>query len=138
MRSEQDWSSRSDISELICRYNRGVDNHDRSLLADLFAEDCVLETMGRVFTGRDAVVELLTAGGEKDDARPMTAHHTGNVLISVQGDDATAESDFLVVRRGERLVEVVMAGRFFDRFRREISGWRLVHRVTEPLARAIT
>jgi ketosteroid isomerase-like protein len=122
------------IRNIIRAYNRALDDRRADDLAEVFAPDGVLHAMGASTRGREAIRALFAGAGPPQD-RPLTAHHTSNTLITVGSDSATSESDFLVVRRGSVGVEVILAGRYRDRFVRLPEGWRIADRRAVALAR---
>ncbi len=67
-----------------------------------------------------------------DDGTPRTKHVTTNLMIDV--DDgagaATAKSYFTVLQQVDDLVlQVIIAGRYHDRFERVAGEWRFVDRL---------
>jgi ketosteroid isomerase-like protein len=132
------WVDKLEIRELIERSVRAVDDHDAVALADLFEDDGVLQLAGTVFAGRDALRSMFR---DRPPARawtepgglllqPGSMHLTGNPLVSVDGDDATAETDMVTLVRGtDGRAKVTLIARYRDRLHRGHDGrWRLSSR----------
>jgi uncharacterized protein (TIGR02246 family) len=124
----------SQIRNLIRAYNRALDDRRSDLLAELFAEDGLIRAMGSTTTGREAIRSMIAETGTSGE-RPHTAHHTTNTLVTLEGDSATAESDFMVLRRGTAGTEIMLAGRYRDRLVRGSDGWRFSERHAVALGR---
>ena len=129
------WIAKLEIRELIERSVRHVDDQDSAALAALFEEDGVLQLAGTVFAGRDAILGMFRAA-EAPRAwtepgrllvQPGGMHLTGNPVIEVDGDDATAETDMVTLLRGEDgRAKITLLARYRDRLRRADDGsWRL-------------
>lgn len=63
----------------------------------------------------------------------VSQHFVGNVLVELDGDAAHGESYFQAYHRyrprdGEASLEVIMAGRYLDRFERRAGVWKIAHR----------
>ncbi len=140
------WLDKLEIRELLERYMRYNDDLAADALAELFDDDARFQVMGRVHAGRDAIREFFTREGS--NARPWTVpgelfkqpgsvHISSNPVIDLDGDAATAESDFLVVRRDDDgRARPVLVGRYRDRLRRREDGrWVIVTRTGVSAAR---
>ena len=132
------WVDKLEIRELIERSVRAIDDQDAIGLASLFEEDGVLQLAGTVFAGRDALRAMFRdrpsapawtePGGLL--VQPGGMHLTGNPVIVVDGDDATAETDLVTLVRGEDgRAKITLLARYRDRVRRGGDGrWRLSSR----------
>jgi uncharacterized protein (TIGR02246 family) len=132
------WVDKLEIRELVERSVRAIDDQDASALADLFEDDGVLQLAGTVFAGRDAL-EAMFAGRSSTPAwtepgrllvQPGGMHLTGNSVIAVTGDAATAETDMVTLVRGaDGRAKITLLARYRDRLRRGSDGrWRLSSR----------
>jgi 3-phenylpropionate/cinnamic acid dioxygenase small subunit len=73
-----------------------------------------------------------------------TMHFIGNVLIELTGADAArAESYFTAYHRIAGPTDMIVAGRYLDRFTRRAGEWRIAHRaavydynITQPASDA--
>lgn len=127
------------------RYN---DDGDAERLASLFHVDGTFQTSAQSYTGRDVIGALFrkampqspvawTQDGHVFD-EPRSLHIGANPIVDVDGDRATAETDFQVVtRNSEGRAVVTLVGRFRDRFRRDDGGpWLIECRTVVSLAKS--
>jgi hypothetical protein len=139
----QRWVDKLEIRELIERSMRYCDDEAGTQVAELFAEDGVLQLAGTVFAGRDAIRQMF---GHPDPPhwtepnrlllQPPAAHWSSNPVINVDGENATAETDMLVVNRDEAgRAHVTLVARYRDRLRRGDTGWVIVNRTGVSIAR---
>lgn len=119
---------REAIRDQLYRYCRAVDRGDRELMRSVYHPDAT-DHHG-VFEGPAAeFVEL-----DVDRVVPglvLTQHLIGNVLIDLDGDVAHVESYVYASHRlaqpdGEQ--ELVIWGRYLDRFERRAGAWKIAHR----------
>jgi hypothetical protein len=122
--------TREAIRDLVARYAHAADRGHFVELANLFAEDGVLEIAGRdPLVGRGAIVDALTGVGvelKSATAVPLIRHHVSSLAIEVDGPaEARAWSYFFAVtERGPD-----HWGRYSDRIVRDGTGhWRFAHR----------
>jgi ketosteroid isomerase-like protein len=109
------------IRRTLSEYSRRCDDGRFEELADLFTEDARLMVLDRVIEGRDAVrgyLETVQADGSRG------LHVTTNSLIDVDGDGATASTDYLFVRPGPEGMAILAAGRYLDELVRDGARWR--------------
>jgi hypothetical protein len=129
------WIDKLEIRELIERSVRHIDDQDSAALAALFEEDGVLQLAGTVFAGREALLGMFLAAPSPPAwtepgrllVQPGGMHLTGNPVITVDGDDATAETDMVTLERGgDGRAKITLLARYRDRLRRANDGsWRL-------------
>jgi uncharacterized protein (TIGR02246 family) len=129
------WIDKLEIRELIERSVRHIDDGDGAALAALFEEDGVLQLAGTVFAGREALRGMFRAAASRPAwtepgrllVQPGGMHLTGNPVITVDGDDATAETDMVTLERGDDgRTKITLLARYRDRLRRADDGaWRL-------------
>ena len=142
------WLDRLEIRDVIERYMRYNDDGDAERLLSLFHEDAVLQTAGQTHRGRDAIAALFSGafsaappGRWTDEeylfAQPRSLHIGSNPVIDLDGDRATAETDFqVVVRNAEGRAGLSVIGRFRDRMRRADDGaWLIECRTIVSVAR---
>ncbi len=146
MTRRESWDDKLAIRELLERYMRYNDDGAANAVADLFDEDAVLQVVGTVVVGRHAI-RAFFGGGKADPPRwtepgellkqPRSSHISSNPVIDVDGDTATAETDFQVVRRdGSGRAVVAPVGRYRDRLRKLADGrWVIVSRTGVSVAR---
>ena len=92
-----EWEDKLAIRETLERYMRYNDDGALDRLVALFAEDAVLQVMGRVLRGHEQIRAFLGAGGVFVDGRPQwtdpgqlllqprSAHLSANPVIDVDG-----------------------------------------------------
>ncbi len=116
------------IREQLYRYCRAVDRGDKELIRSIYHPDAT-DNHG-VFEGpASEFVELDVA--EVMPGLVITQHLIGNILIEIDGDVARAESYVLASHRVEQADgphDIVVWGRYLDRFERRLGEWRIAHR----------
>jgi uncharacterized protein (TIGR02246 family) len=132
------WVDKLEIRELIERSVRAVDDHDAAGLAELFEADGALQLAGTVFAGREALLAMFrdrpAAGTWTEPGRllvqPGGMHLTGNPVVIVDGDVATAETDMVTLVRGDDgRAKITLLARYRDHLRRGDDGrWRFSSR----------
>jgi hypothetical protein len=121
-RSEAD---RSAIERVLATYCHRVDDADFEGAGELFTADGTFSFGADVATGPSGVADWLST--MQPPAR-RGKHLTANVVIDVDGDAATAASDFLFVRWVDGSLAIEIAGRYRDDLRRDGEGWRFERR----------
>ncbi len=115
------------ISELGCRYARGVDRGDPEIIRSAFHDDAAI--VCGPFNG--AAVEFATAiGGLLDETSTRVAHTVTNHWIDIDGDNAVGESYVVAFQgtKGDSPQDVMTGGRYIDRYERRNGEWKISHR----------
>jgi len=144
-----EWEDKLAIRELLERYMRDNDDGALDRVVACFHEDGIYQVSGHILRGHTEIREFLGATGAFVDGRPLwtepgelykqprSIHLISNPIIEVEGDQATAESDFLVVSRdadGRGRIDLV--GRYRDRLIRDDRGrWLITKRTGVSAAR---
>lgn len=109
-------------------FSRALDRLDRELLAEQFHSDAEVD-YGVFYKGPVAGfldVALRFQGGMRD-----THHLVGNVLATVAGERAAAESyvqaHHVIAQAGE-LVQLLVGARYLDRFECRAGQWKIAFR----------
>jgi len=135
------------IREVLERYMRYNDDRAADRIAELFDEDAVFQVVGKLVVGREAIREFFRGGRDRDPEpwttpgellkQPPSLHLSANPVIDVDGDTATSELDFHVIRRNsEGRAVTALVGRYRDRLRRLEDGrWVITQRVGVSVAR---
>ncbi|HEY0746003.1 MAG TPA: nuclear transport factor 2 family protein [Steroidobacteraceae bacterium] len=121
--------ARLDAQEQIRRriYNcaRALDRLDRDLLKSQFWPEAQID-YGSIYRG--PIEGFLDTAMAFQGSMRDTQHLVGNILISVQTETASAESYVHaqhVIAQDSGLVQLIVGGRYLDRFERRASEWRL-------------
>lgn len=135
------------IREVLERYMRYNDDGAADRIAELFDDDAVFQVVGQLVVGREAIRDFFRRGRDADPpawtepgqllTQPASLHLSANPVIDVDGDTATSELDFHVVRRDENgRAKSTLVGRYRDRLRRRDDGsWVITARVGVSCAR---
>ncbi len=124
------------IGVTLARYCRAVDDHRFDQLAEIFTTDARLHTMGRTLAGHDEILAFFGPMSATRPDRPATADALSNVLVELDGDTASVESDWMMLARNDTgATRIALAGRYRDRMARDGSTWRIADREVVALAR---
>ena len=116
-------SDRDAIRDLLARYTYNGDRGRLDAMTACFADDGVLEYLGKAPQGPAAIKAALSSG-TRDARLTFIRHHITNPLIAVDGDGATARSYFTVHSN----FGPDHSGTYDDRLVRTADGWRFAHR----------
>lgn len=116
-------SDRDAIRDLLARYTYNGDRGRLDEMTACFAEQGVLEYLGKAPQGPPAIRAALLSGA-RDERLTFVRHHITNPLIAVDGDGATARSYFTVHSN----FGPDHSGTYDDRLIRTADGWRFAHR----------
>lgn len=115
-----------EISRTLGTYCQRCDDGDFDALVDLFTEDARLAFEQQVAEGHDAIRTLME---KVQPAEARGKHITSNSLVDIDGDTATATTDYLFVRPGAGGLSVVASGRYYDSLVRQGERWRFSERM---------
>ena len=115
-----------EIRQVIARYCHYLDSVQPNAVAALFSHDAVLDVAGSKFEGAEAIKAYYEQLRAVYDVRPMM-HYVTNVVIDVDGEEATSQSYILVLNPAVTIA-IITAGRYNDRLRRIDGQWRFVER----------
>ncbi len=128
MTDAPDYRDRADIAEVLLRYATGIDRRDWAMFRTAFTDDCVLD-YGEIgsFTGVDAVTEFMDA---THAMAGHTMHRLSNIVITLDGDRATARTyiDGLIMA-ADNASGVNAVGYYDDDLMRTEHGWRIARRI---------
>lgn len=119
------------IWRLFMTYKQHLDQRDFAAYAALFTDDAEwIGNLGKV-VGPQQIEELLRQTLEVWESDTERTHHLVlNPVIEVDGDTATATSNWGYVTRSDDDAPVfLMLGRYLDQLRRTPDGWRFSRRV---------
>jgi 3-phenylpropionate/cinnamic acid dioxygenase small subunit len=136
------------IRRMLEQYARFNDDRALDRLLALFAPDAIYRVAGGEHIGLDSIRTFLVQAGFRagqprwtDDDQlmvmPRSMHLLSNPIIEVDGDRATAESEFVVmVRDAQGHPKIRLMGRYRDRLRRDQeAGWLLTERTAVSIAK---
>lgn len=116
------------IRKLLATYCRGIDRCDKELLKTVYWPEAYEEHglfNGNAWEFAEFIVPLLKT-------MKITMHSISNALIELQGDTAQSETYVsayhLMTDASGAPIEMVVAGRYLDRFERRGSEWRIIRR----------
>jgi hypothetical protein len=125
-------SDRDAIAALVYDYAARIDGGDFEGVARLFAHGTFRSAGGPVRRGVEEVLAVLRRVVILHEGTPRTKHVTTNLSLEVDATDgtATARSYFTVLQATTTLpLQVVIAGRYEDRFARVDGRWRFADRL---------
>lgn len=121
------------IERLIASYGPLVDVGDAAAAAELWAEDGSYDVEGWSMTSRADVAAMVRSDAHQGLIGRGSAHFLGPAVVTVDGDEAVAVCEsLLVVRHNERHV-VARAGANHFQLRRIEQRWQITRRVTRAL-----
>jgi hypothetical protein len=118
------------IRKVLAEYCRGSDRCDEPLMASIYAKES-WDDHGIVRAPGDEFSRIMC--GMVAETTETLSHSLGQSLITLEGDEAGAETYFLAVARDTAPDGTPMCnqlgGRFVDRLVREHGHWKVKHRV---------
>lgn len=116
------------IAALVYGLAEAIDDADLDRVEALFGDAVFTMAGGTPRVGGRAFRETIEAGMLLHDGSPRTHHAVTNLVVSVDGDGdgdrADARSYVTVLQQvGDHPLEVILAGRYEDRFRRVDGEW---------------
>jgi 3-phenylpropionate/cinnamic acid dioxygenase small subunit len=125
----QDLRDRMAIGDLLARYSAALDQREWELLGEVFLPDATCDYGALGHPRGIAGITALIRGtiGDLD----ATQHLVGNVVVRVDGDEATADCYLISqhIRAGTPGGDhYLLGGRYADRVVRTPAGWRIAHR----------
>jgi len=118
---------RAELEELAALYARAVDRGDRELLLSLYHADAV-DHHGNDFRGSPTQFADYVQGATA--IFEVTAHYIVNSSYEIEGDEADGELYFVAYHRMRppEPNEIVVAGRYLDRYERRGGAWKIARR----------
>lgn len=124
---------KDEIRDVLMRYSRGVDRHDRETLRSCYHVDSYDDHGHWKGNGQDFADFIIDSLTERTHT---TSHSVANILIEIDPENrhlARSEAySFAYLRRtdesGKEWLDV-FAGRYVDQFERRNGAWRIANRV---------
>jgi ketosteroid isomerase-like protein len=123
------------IGRLMASYGPLVDAGDADAVAGLWAEDGEYDVEGWHMRSRADVAKMVRSPAHQGLISGGAAHFLGPVRVDVDGDEAVAVCESILVRHNDdgRGYRVWRAGANHVMLRRTAAGWRIVKRTTREL-----
>jgi ketosteroid isomerase-like protein len=117
------------IEELIARYNQSLDGGDYAQWVACWADDAVLDGIGKLLTGK-AQIQAFADQYESTTRSRINGlkHYTVNILSTVTGDKATSSSYLQLVSTTDKGVKIIFTGRYEDDLKRINGQWQFARR----------
>lgn len=124
----QDLLDKQELYELVCAYCNAADRHDHDKMRALYHEDAIDEhghfAKGPAHEFIDKLPQIQA---------PMAILHHNVTTVNFKLDGDTAEGEiyliaFHQVQDGERKYDVLIGGRYFDKYERRKGVWKFSHR----------
>jgi hypothetical protein len=124
----QDLLDKAEITELLHRYCNAADRHDHDKMRALYHEDAI-DDHGAFFKG--LAMEFIDALPAIQEPMLILHHNVTTVNIVVEGDYAEGEVYILAfhqVRTDDGPVDLLIGGRYFDKYAKRNGVWKFSHR----------
>jgi uncharacterized protein (TIGR02246 family) len=115
------------IREVLAKYCFHLDDGQFEAMAALFTGDGTWDTAFGKGTGRAGIVaqaRSISTGS----SRPRRAHLTTNIVIELNGDTATVQSNWAVVTNSETGPKIGSAGAYADQMVKQDGRWYFRYR----------
>jgi 3-phenylpropionate/cinnamic acid dioxygenase small subunit len=131
-----DESEEEEVRSLVVAYAERLDAGDLDGVAALFEHGAFRSARGGApRVGTEAVRRMYDPVIRYADDTPRTKHVLGNLEVTIESGAmlASARCTFTVLQAAEGgSMQVVLAGRYHDRFERVDGSWRFVERMVHP------
>ncbi|HEX3993587.1 MAG TPA: nuclear transport factor 2 family protein [Acetobacteraceae bacterium] len=125
MASEE--AEKNAIRELLATYCFHLDNYRFADMAALFTEDGTWDTAFGKGTGRAGIVAQAESIGTAG-ARPRRVHLTTNIVIALNGDTATVQSNWTVIQNSANGPKIGSGGAYQDQVVKQDGKWLFRYR----------
>jgi hypothetical protein len=116
------------IYELINAYANAADRHDHAKMRALYHEDAIDEH-GHFAKG--PAMDFIDKLPEIQKPMAILHHNITTVNLKLAGDKAEGEVYLIAmhqVRQDDRLFDVLIGGRYFDKYEKRAGIWKFAHR----------
>lgn len=122
-----------EITRLVASYGPLVDAGEADAVAALWSEDGTYDVEGWQMRSRDDVRAMVGSDAHQGLIAGGCSHFLGPARVSIDGDEAVAVCESVLVRHRDGAYSVRRAGANHFRLRLEADGWRIVERMTRAL-----
>jgi ketosteroid isomerase-like protein len=119
------------IRELMAAYAQALDACRFADVAACFAPDGEWTTDYGAARGPAEIEAFIRGIVPVKGEGPQRKHYITNIIIKVDGETASAVSDYLIVRESENGLIPVMGGTYRDKFIKTPAGWRFSRKELE-------
>ena len=119
------------IRELMATYAQALDACRFADVAACFAPDGEWSTDYGAARGPAEIEAFIRGIVPVKGEGPQRKHYITNTIIKVDGETASAVSDYLIVREAEGGLIPVMGGTYRDKFVKTPAGWRFSRKELE-------
>jgi ketosteroid isomerase-like protein len=119
------------IRELMAAYAQALDACRFADVAACFAPDGEWTTDYGAARGPAEIEAFIRGIVPVKGEGPQRKHYITNIIIKVDGETASAVSDYLIVREAEAGLIPVMGGTYRDKFIKTPAGWRFSRKELE-------
>lgn len=129
---------RIEITNVLYRYAKGIDDKDMQKVLDCFAPDIEMDLLGRKISGKEMLTRQFRgeSGGPKAsigvDRINASTHVLANILISLDGESAKTDTQGIAnlhATRDDVDVFLVRGIRYLDEFRKVNGQWAISKRL---------
>ncbi|MGO9157036.1 nuclear transport factor 2 family protein [Mycobacterium sp.] len=121
------------ILKLMASYGPLADAGEADAAAALWARDGEYDVEGWRMRSRESIADMLRSGPHWELLRGGCAHFFGPAHVRVDGDEAVAVCESILIRRRNGAYGIHLSGVHHVRLRRFTEGWRITHRTTRLL-----
>lgn len=121
------------VTRLVASYGPLVDAGQAEAVAALWTEDGEYDVEGWHMRSRADVADMVRSEGHQHLISGGCAHFLGPAHVVVDGDEAVAVCESLLVRHRDGGYAVRRAGANRFELRRTPAGWQVTHRTTRAL-----
>ncbi|MGW1738551.1 nuclear transport factor 2 family protein [Nocardia sp. NPDC001965] len=122
-----------EITRLLASYGPFVDAGAAPAVAQLWTEDGGYDVEGWSMRNRADIHAMVESAAHRSLIDAGCTHFLGPARVVLDGDEATAVCESLLVRRYDDSYRVWRAGANSFRLTRTPAGWRITHRRTRAL-----
>ena len=119
------------IRELMAAYAQSLDACRFADVAACFASDGEWTTDYGAARGPAEIEAFIRGIVPVKGEGPQRKHYITNIIIKVDGETASAVSDYLIVREADGGLIPVMGGTYRDKFVKTPAGWRFSRKELE-------